>query len=348
VEGYTSRRPETYVLQILPDLPPEVSLKRRGVRNVICPSARVPLLLEAKDDHGLARVQAVWRITDPADKTKPTTQPAVRKVGKPVPISPDDPRQATATRVLDLLPHKVPSGVKLIVRAEVRDTLSEPLGGPNTTAGAELTFEVISREKLLSQLIDLQKEARMELFQAMGQQAFAQGRCASAAGQLEGGTIRPDVLSKLADAGARQRQVMNESTKVAETITSVATEMELNRLGQPEELAGLRDNVAAPLRKLIESMRTVAADLDTARTLKDATELARRTRDIAQKQQDIYDAMEAILANMRKLEDRLELARRLEGLLKLSVELEAILRQRVERDIEDIFENEDNNGGNQP
>ncbi|MBN1556340.1 MAG: hypothetical protein JXA11_16490 [Phycisphaerae bacterium] len=344
-DGYTSRRPETYVLQILPDLPPTVNLQVCGVRNVVCPTARIPLLLEAKDDHGLASVRAVWRADDPALKT-PTTAPTYQPVDKSAPVSPDDPRRHDVKPMLDLLPHKLPPGMKLTVRAEAVDTLPESLQGPNTTAGSELTFDIIPREKLLSQLIGLQKEARMELFQAMGQQEFARGRCSSAAGDLAAGTIQPAILKKLADAGARQRQVMNEATKVADSMASVATEMELNRLGRPEEHAALRDNVVSPLRKLLQVMRTVSADLDAARKLSDAPRLARRAREIAKQQKDVYDAMETILANMSKLENRLELARQLEGLLKMSVELEAILRQRVEREIEDIFEDEEK--ANQP
>lgn len=339
-DGYAARRPETYVLQILPDLPPAVSVKSRGVRNVVCPSARIPLLVEAKDDHGLARVRAVWRTTNPADETLPTTQPAWRTVEEPISISSDDPRQQAGQRVLDLLPQKLAPGARLIVCAEAVDTLPEQLEGPNTAVAAEMSFEIIPRETLLAQLIGMQKEARMELFQAMGQQAFAQGRCTSAADDLAGGTIRADVLNKLTDAAARQRQVMNESTKVADSISAVATEMELNRLGKSEEHADLRDNVVAPLRKLVGEMRTVSADLDAARERKDAAELAQRARRIAVRQQEMYAAMETILANMRKLENRLELARHLEGLLKMSVELDAILRQRVERGIEDIFEEE--------
>ncbi|MBN1942151.1 MAG: hypothetical protein JW849_02550 [Phycisphaerae bacterium] len=339
--GYTNRRGETFLLQILPDLPPAVRLQSRGVRNVICPSARVPLFAEAKDDHGLASMRVVYRLSESvAAETQPTAKPAWQTVGKPIAISPDAPRQETGRRTLDLLPLKLPPGGRLIVRAEARDTLPKPLDGPNTARSAELSFEIIPREKLLAQLIGLQKEARMELFQATGQQAFSQGRCASAASELAGGTIPPESLRKLADAAARQRQVINESTKVADSTAAVATEMELNRLGQPEEHAALRDNVVAPLRKLIRRMRTAAADLDDAAAMTDAAAMARGAKTIAAKQQDIYDALEAILANMHKLENRLELARRLEGLLKMSVELDALLRQRVERGVEDIFEDE--------
>ncbi len=339
--GYSNSRPETFILQILPDLPPSVEVKSRGVRNVVCPSARIPLSADAKDDHGLAEVRVVWRTAEPETDTQPAASPVWQVVEKAIAISPDDPRRQTSERVLDLLPISPAPGAKLLVRAEAVDTLPASLDGPNTAGSAELSFEIIPREKLLAQLIGMQKEARMELFQAMGQQSFAQGRCTSAADDLAGGEIRPNVLSRLADAAARQRQVMNESTKVADSMAAVATEMEFNRLGKAEEHADLRNNVVAPLRKLTGQMRSVAADLDAARDAKDAATLAGDARAVAAKQQDIYAAMESILANMRKLEDRLELARHLEGLLKMSVELDAILRQRVERGIEDVFENEE-------
>lgn len=335
--GYTSRRGEMFLLQILPDQSPILQLRSRGVGNIVCPTARIPLEVRATDDYGLAEVGVEWR----SEGAAADTQPSASSAWKPVAAPPDSPsgvsRKRTVRCVLDLASEAISPGAKVRVRAGATDTLPAELGGPNCARSEEQVFEVVSREEILSRLVSRQKEARLELFQAMGQQEFARGRCEAVA-QAPAEAISPDDARKLADAAARQRYVRQEAEKVAASMAETATELELNRLSLPEELAVLREGVAIPLRKLSATFRKILAETDVAQREKDPSALRRRAAAIAAKQRRALRAMEAVLANMRSLEDRLEMARRLESLLKLSVELDTMLRQRIEKGVEDLFE----------
>ena len=345
--GYVNRRGEQYVVQVRPDLMPTVKLRSRGVRQMICPTAMIPLIAEAGDDCGVRRIQITYRKELPKDeadtgkagKTKLPPKPEKPvKVGVPI-TSVEIKRKLRGEPILDIEPLKLPVGTRLRIIASASDLLPKEFGGPNVTQSAELTFNVISREQLFALLVGKQKEVRMEFFQAMGQQEFSRGRCEAVARQAASGTIA-GASGKLADAANKQRQVISESTKAADTLNSVALEMELNRLGKAEEYQAIRSDIVIPLRSLVGDMRQVVVDFDKARKLTDAGELAARTKQIAKDQADIYRKMEEIIKHMRKLENRLELARRLEGLLKMAIEMDAILRKQVEQTTVEIFEEE--------
>ncbi|MCK5557403.1 MAG: hypothetical protein KAJ01_03435, partial [Candidatus Hydrogenedentes bacterium] len=337
--GYTNRRGEQYVVHVLPDKAPMVTLRSRGVRRVVCPSAIIPLLVGAEDDYGVGGIRILYRLGIPESDSpggkspKTAEEPPYVLVATPIPASPDVRKLLRGERILDIEPLKLAPTAHLYVRADAFDLLPKELGGPNLSSSGVLSFRVITREELLGQLIGKQKEVHVEFFQAMGQQALARGRSESVVSELAGGpkTIDVDVPRKLADSVNGQRQFANESVKAADTLEAVAEEMELNRLGEVEDYQMIRSGIVQPLRELVEDMRSVITDFDEAKDIKDVAALLLKTRLIAEKQKSIYRRMEDILAHMKKLETRLELARRLEGLLKMSIELDAILKERLDK-----------------
>ncbi len=336
-QGYSNPRGEKYVVHLLPDAAPEVMLHSSGVRHVIAPSATIPLQAIARDDNGVDSIRLMWT-AQPVEltTTAPTTQPG-GMIGQPIQATGSEVRQKLqGQRMWDIQPMKFTPGTKLQVHAEATDFLPADYGGPNNSSSRAISFEVIPAEKLLGQLVGLQKEVRMEFFQAMGQQTLAQGRCQSVAEEPE--KIGEETLRKLSESAGGQRQVASESAKAAATLQAVAIELELNRLGKAEQYEAIRTEIVQPLRKLVEQMRSVAIELDQAREIKTAAQLADKARQIAEQQAQILRKMEEIIKHMQKLENRLELARQLEGLLKMSVELNAILRKRVEAGTDVMFD----------
>lgn len=338
LKGYSNPRGEKYIVHLLPDKAPEVTLHSRGVRHMISPQATIPLLTVALDDNGVDSIRMTW--TSPLPKPAapvPTTQP-VSLIGTPITSGPEIYKKLSGERIWDIMSLKFPPGTKLQIYAEARDFLPADYGGPNISTSRALSFEIIPAEKLLGQLIGRQKEVRMEFFQAMGQQTLAHGRCQAVAEQAATGKIDAETFRKLADSADGERQVANESAKAEATLKAVAIELELNRLGKIEQHQAIRTEIVLPLQKLIEQMRSVASELDGAREIKSPSQLSARAQQIASQQEQILREMEEILKHMQKLEDRLELARRLEGLLKMSVELNTILRQRIEAGTDAMFD----------
>lgn len=337
-DGYTNKRGETYVLQVVPDMPPTVSLVPRGVRAVVCPTARIPLRAQARDDHGVRdiRVQYSTVRKEPAsDGGEPRVIRSEQALVEPGIAIPGPARTELDGEVLlDIEPMQYAPGVELQIEAVAVDLLPESFTGPNRGRSGLLTFHVISREDLLGQLVGKQREVRMEFFQAASRQEASRGKTIQAMAAAAAGATQT-ISALLAQGRKIQAMVQNETRKAADTLDAVALEMELNRLGKAEDYETIRSNVVLPLRQLVKDMQEVLALFDQAgQSTTPQAELA----DANQRQEDIARRMESILAAMQKLENRLELSRRLENILKMSVEMDRILKDRVEKSTEDLFD----------
>lgn len=336
--GYSNRRGEQIILQVIPDAAPSIKLQFRGVRNVICPTAMIPLIVSGKDDNGIERIDVSYICTPPEKESADAPASPTRRALEPILSGPEIKKQLVANRTLDIQPLKLIPGSKVRVKARGLDLLPKNLQGPNAADSNELTFSVITTEELLAQLVGKQKEVQLEFFMAMGQQALSQGRCDAVSKQLASGKIGPTVPQRLTDAIGRQLAVTNESIKAADTLHAVADEMEFNRIGKPQDHQAIRTNIVLPLRHLVTQMREVLQQLQAASKINDPAQLREKLEKIVAEQTVIYEEMEKILKHMRKLENRLEIARRLEQILIMSRELEEILRQRADESTSETFE----------
>jgi len=347
-DGYTNRRGQQYILQLLSDRPPSVMLRSRGVRQVVCPSAMIPLIGIARDDNGVKDIRVFYRAEEAqsdnengsGDKlSQPAAEPdimvglVIKPIGEVTKVLRDE-------RILDIEPLKLKPGMRILARARAVDLLPKSLGGPNVGSSDTLTFHVISRQEMLAQLVGKLKEVSMEFDQAIWQQQLSRDRCEAVGKSTAAGKIGPPVRARLKDAGNKQRLVTNESTKVADTLEAVASEMELNRLGKAEDHQLIRLEIVAPLQSLIQQMDKAATDLAATVNISDAGKLAEESRRIAEEQADIVRKMEEIRKLMKNPQNRLEIARRLENLLKMTIEMDTILRQQIETGTVKMFEDE--------
>ena len=70
-DGHPARQPVAGRLELRPDAPPEISVVSPGMHSFATPSAKVPLIIEARDDLGVARVSLVRNLNDSTDFKKP-------------------------------------------------------------------------------------------------------------------------------------------------------------------------------------------------------------------------------------------------------------------------------------
>ena len=336
-QGYGNEQAGQYMIQVEPDRSPEIELQTEGVRTVIAPTARIPLRAVATDDHGVAYVTMQYQVASPAGKEgegEVGELSAARVVG---PTNRPDgltEQSLIATQELDIEPMKLAVGTEVVITAQTADHLAGVLGGPNKTESTSVKLRVVPSETILGDAVSKQREARVEFFEALSQQIRLKGRMLAASRAVAKGT---DVRSKLNDSESLQEAIGGEVQAAGATLQAVARELELNRVGKPEDVADLRTRVADPLVRLARSMDSITTKLRETREGSQA-DVADRLTQIIEAQGDAITQMEAILESMLKMENRVELARRLEGVLQAALELEKMLRRRAEKGTEDIFD----------
>ena len=349
-DGFSNTHGASYVLQYLPDLAPTVTLRSIGVRAVICPSARIPLTSLARDDHGVASIKMQWTLfpapRDPAAPGEASTKPGqsiTSPLGEPTLAEEGAGQELQARAELDFeslgeLRKQIVPGARLTLTAEACDRLPASLGGPNISTSSPLQFRVISKQQLLAELVGKQREIRTEFLEAMLTQELSRGRGEAILADWKAEAIGVDTPRKLQDAMEKQLAVANESATAADALAAIAKELELNRAVPVKEYREIQTNVVLPLREVTSQMRAVCSRLDRVRAETAPEALREALIEIVAEQGRIYAKMEAILQNMRKLENRMELAHRFEGLLKLAVELEGILGERVDENTGGLFD----------
>ena len=333
-DGYGNPLAGQFVVHVEPDRAPETTLRSAGVRDVVAPTARIPLLAEATDDHGVAEIALAYRSQVPAKEGAEPVWTDEKSVGPPAKSDSTAEPTLRSERELDIEPLKLPVGTVVVVESTVRDHLPESLRGPNTVHGEPLKFRVVTGETILGYAVSKQREVRVEFFEAMAQQVRARGRADTLAADAKQGK---DVRPELKTAEAMQAGVREETRRVAASLADVATELELNRVGKSEDVADLRTRVVEPLVRLGRSMDEIMTMLRDAREAPQET-IAATLAKVSTLQGDALTQMDAILKAMRKMENRVELARRLEGLLKMAVELEVLLDKRAKKGTESLFD----------
>ncbi len=345
-DGYSNRRGESFHLEFRKDPSPAVTLRSRGVGESVCPQARIPLAAAARDDLAVSRVTfRGTRVSSSAggDGDRKIQPFAVGSGSEPpggglVPFY-------EATEIYDLKSLELPVGSELEFRAVAFDNLPESFGGPNRAESSGLRFKVVSREQLLAGLAARQREVRIAFFKAMGSQAGASGRITDAAADLRTGGAMADAARRMRTVAATERAIAGESLAAAETLESVARELENNRLRSPEEAADMMARVVRPLGSLAAELRKLQRQVEESAACDDRQKALDALDRIAARQSELYALMDEILARMKKLENRLEISRRLEEIWKISIDIQRNLKGRLKEEAGSLFDPVNKDGG---
>ncbi len=160
--GIESREPLRVELRAIPDEPPEVRVAATGVGGMLVPEARVPLVVRARDDHGL---ESVWlnRWHQGADGR--TEYAPVRLL--------EGQGQAgfDGSYVEDLRERALPPGGRFVVSVGARDNCPPQVDpGPNSATSAPLSFRLVTVQELLWALLLRQEDLRRDLEQQIQRQ----------------------------------------------------------------------------------------------------------------------------------------------------------------------------------
>ncbi len=310
-DGLVNREPISFVLAAVPDEPPSVAVRMRGISTAVTPRATIPLEGTVADDHALAAAAATLSVAGGSTATLPIALPAGD--GAIVEMTAERPFR------VPLEPLALAPGGKLslVVTAEDRCTLD---GGPNKGAGDAWTLDVVTPEALVAMLeareIILRRRYESciaDLTQVRDRAANAESRPAdTAAGNAAGsGDSESSAAARLGEAAAR---AAGETAEIAEAFRMIQVELGNNLLLTPELNARLVTQIADPLAAI------AAKDLPG---LTAACRSGIGRPGLVQRADDVLARMRSVLDKMMELESFNEVVELLRGMIRTQEEIRA-------------------------
>jgi hypothetical protein len=318
-DGLVNREPVTFTLAALPDEPPQVAMRLRGISTAVTPRARVPLVGTISDDHGLGGAAVRLRVADGGETVLPIARV---RAGDPVIELP-----AEAAEVVQLEPLGLSLGRKLELAVTATDTCT--LGGePNAGTSDAWSLDVVAPEALVAML-----EAREIILRRRYESCVAdltQARDGFAApvrdAAADGGDDPADAAARLGDASSR---AAGETAELAEAFRGIRLEFDNNQLITPELEARLMTQIAEPLASL--ATQDLPALTRACRAGTGREELVRRT-DL------VLARMRAVLDKMMELESFNEVVELLRGMIRTQEQIRAETLEQQKRRAREALE----------
>ena len=318
-DGLVNREPVTFTLSALPDEPPQVAMRLRGISTAVTPRARLPLVGTISDDHGLGGASVRLKVAGGAETSLPVLR--VREGDAVVELP------AEAAEVVPLEPLGLAIGRKLELAVTATDTCtlaSEPNAGTSDT----WSLDVVAPEVLVAML-----EAREIILRRRYESCVAdltQARDGFAAperpaeGDADGD--RGDDAARLGDATAR---AAGETAELAEAFRGIRLEFDNNQLITPELEARLIAQIADPLSALAKQdlpALAVACRAGTAR------------RELVRRADEVLARMRAVLDKMMELESFNEVVELLRGMIRTQEQIRAETLEQQKRRAREALE----------
>ena len=318
-DGLVNREPVTFTLSALPDEPPQVAMRLRGISTAVTPRARVPLVGTISDDHGLGGAAVRLKVAGGDE----TSLPVVRvREGDAVVELP-----AEAAEVVPLEPLGLAVGRKLELAVTATDTCtlaSEPNAGTSDT----WSLDVVAPEVLVAMLEAREIILRRRYESCVADLTQARDGFAAPERPAEGDTAgdRGDDAARLGDATAR---AAGETAELAEAFRGIRLEFDNNQLITPELEARLIAQIADPLSAL--SKQDLPALAVACRTGTGRQELVRRA-------DEVLARMRAVLDKMMELESFNEVVELLRGMIRTQEQIRAETLEQQKRRAREALE----------
>lgn len=347
--------PVTVTINGVPDLPPVVDVRLKGIGNRITRLATIPLAGRITDDYGVA---AAWFVSQVNGVEEPRTAPLARP--------PQGEREFELRRTpqepverFDVTPLQLEPGRQLTLALHARD--ADDLNGPHEAAGSVFGFEIVTDEALLGDLYDKEMNLRLR-FEHIREEVEAvrtdlllhRGRYTEGE-RLKG--LRPEerpaaeVAEELRQIGIAVQACADRSLHLIRKNHAETREVEARFRDIREELVNNRLDTQAALARLDEGIISPLSDLNQT-GYPSADEMIGLFALTLERQQDptavIDDAvgildrmiaqMDRILEQMRQRKGFHEVIQELQALLERQrALLEATERERQRSVIEDLF-----------
>jgi hypothetical protein len=310
------------------DMPPRIGLTYTAVRQRITPLAKIPFVIQARDDYGVARIDLLTKTeiigldaTAPAT-TGLATRPAAETVARTLvgPVTPAVDLEIQHPHLLDVGGLKLPAGSILSVGASATDACYL---GPQTATSRMIVFRIVPPEELFREIL-LRQQGERARFRKQIEEA-QKIRDALAA------VTTPDGAAALA---RQHRQIQREVARVGNSLAESVTEMKYNVLGGPEAWDLMDKNVLAPLKKLNDEAMTQQKDaLDALKG-----DEAAKVNEAITRQDQIVSRMQEILKQMSQWDSFVDVLNQLNEIIKLETNVKTSTEKMTKEQTKGIFD----------
>ncbi len=364
-DGIVSSRPYRLHLVAMPDKPPQVDVRLRGIGSAITADARLPLRGTISDDFGVSQVTMGLEVPG---------QGLIEFPAKAL-------QSGSFNDALDLREHRqdkdrplklsLGSHLQLTTLARDRYDLGKE---PNLGQGDRYELEVVTVDRLLSILETRELGLRQRFEQMVSEMRQMRDSLARAVitgpadgestngedppGEMDAGAEPEDVLARESDldagsrlpsdnlnllrvqrAGQHVERAVQEVLGVALALDDIRHELINNRVESSERQLRLKNELARPLRQIANvQLPQLAEDLTRWSTDFHAHALEESLGDNCLRQaDDVILAMEQVLAKMLDLESYNELLDLVRSLIRQQEDLEQKTREEQRRKVMDLL-----------
>lgn len=319
--GLIDNNPRVFLVRMIADSAPAVTLKITGVSDMATPQAILPWAVEVKDRYGVAEAALIHQLG--AD------QPVTRE---PLGDLPAGSTQWTASGQRTLSEWGVVEGQNLSLWADAADTNN--VSGPGIGESARYGLRIVSSEELVAELGRREQEFRQEFERLIDMQERLRGDLLSAAADHQAARPASELAPQLTALERRQRQISRQAVHIASQFERIHEELFTNQLGSDEVSARLKDGIVTPLQAVASRRMSPAADaIDRVRREPSAALFT--TLDA--QQADVLAGMRAVLEAMNKWEGFHETISLMQTIIKLQKELKTETEEELNRQLDDIF-----------
>jgi len=298
----------TLRFRVLPDSVPSVDIPVPGADTLAPLGLSVPIVLDARDDHGLRSATLVSRRVSRLGLIDPERR-------EPIPI-PGRVDRAMLPFTLELGRRSLLPGDTVRYYALVTD--NSPRGQVGRSREFVLRMPTLSEvraaaraatEAMSGQLDSLVAESR-ELERSTEDLAREQPRSGEGAGRESERSMTFDEARRAEALAARQDELVQRAEELKEAMADLQRAAEAAGLNDPEfqqrlqEIAEQLDRALTPeMREALEELRRAVAELDAARTkeaLEQMAEAQQRLREALERSRELFEraAQEGELANL--------------------------------------------------
>jgi len=351
-DGLENREPIGFILAAVPDEPPTLALRLRGISTAVTPRARLPVVGTIADDHGLA---AAALVVEPVAKAAGGGARAGSAAEGAAPAAPGQSfpvgRIAAGAAVVEfpfdapewlaLEPLGLATGTRIALTVRASDACGLP-PGPNTATSDTWPLDVVTPEELLAMLeareIILRRRFESvvaDLTQARDRVAAVPATAGPAPGQPAGegageGEGDDDGSFSVGRMGESAARAAGETGEIAGAFRDIRAELDNNGLVTPELDARLIAQIADPL--------AAVAATDLPRLAAACRDRAADRAAIVARADEVLARLQAILGKMIELESYNEVLEVLRGVIRTQEEIRAETLERQKRRARELLE----------
>jgi hypothetical protein len=293
--------------------------------------AIVPCRIEAHDDYGLRYIQLEWTVTT----TK--SDPVLGQVHTYDTENGQIVTKGVFQGTLDLegvgKAQEGPAGAKfktgdvLRLRAIISDNLPPP-AGPNVTPSNPLTLKLVDESEILDALNEMQRGLQDQIRQTSLIQGEAHEKILAAVDAKELAPAR----QRIHESSNHQLQVGDRLSTIRARFEEILERMHNNRVGTDQERGKIDKKVIQPLTGVLQGpVKELPPLLQAAFRKDDKASLPNDLKGIAMLQLEVQTRLDAILAEIVKIEGHKEIQRKMNDIIRSTESAKDAVREEIQK-----------------